>query len=566
MSQTLDKITALFISSDGKKLSPTAYAFLVLLCLAFFLPGLASIPPTDRDESLFAQASKQMIETGNYTDIRVQNEPRYKKPIGIYWLQSASVRALSPNQLNEIWAYRVPSLIGATLAVLMTAALGALLFTPNVGLFAAIMLASCIILNVEARLAKTDAALLACITAAMFALAKAYLGQGTRLKTPFIFWTAIAAGILIKGPLIFLPVFGVLVWLKFGTKNIGWLRDLRPLPGLIYALILVAPWFIAIIMQSHGAFLSQSAGHDMMAKLWQGQNRGTIPFGAHLMALPILFFPASLFFLLALPDIWKNRRDAAYRFCLGWIVPAWFVFEFSLTKLPHYTLPMYPALALLSAHGLANGYPRLTANPKSRFPLVLLVAIWIIVGGSLAFVTTLFPKIADKSLLLPQALAAGALLIAQTAALVVFFKSKPGSLGLLTLGSLLFLGTTFGYTLPNLQHIWMSRQISDAVETIRASTACSKMHVISVGYREPSLPFMEGTDTLLAKTETEAADALKQTTCGIAVVGKKQKKAFLESFALDTQKLREETTLEGFNIGHGAPALLTLYTQPPVSP
>ena len=62
-----------------------------IFCLLLYLPGLVSLPPTDRDESRFAQASKQMIESGNYVDIRFQDEPRYKKPIGIYWLQAQSV-------------------------------------------------------------------------------------------------------------------------------------------------------------------------------------------------------------------------------------------------------------------------------------------------------------------------------------------------------------------------------------------------------------------------------------------------------------------------------------------
>ena len=173
-----------FFTPDGERLNKFAYAFLIVLCLAFFTPGLATLPPTDRDESLFAQASKQMIESGNYVDIRFQDQPRYKKPIGIYWLQAASVKLLNPHHLDEIWAYRVPSLIGATVAVLMTACLGAFLFSPAAGLLGAIMMAGCLILNVEARLAKTDAALLGSIMVAQYALARAYIGyQSAKIVT-----------------------------------------------------------------------------------------------------------------------------------------------------------------------------------------------------------------------------------------------------------------------------------------------------------------------------------------------------------------------------------------------
>jgi 4-amino-4-deoxy-L-arabinose transferase-like glycosyltransferase len=70
-----------------------AAALLVAFALIAFIPGFFQIPPVDRDEARFAQATKQMLETGQYVDIRFQNEVRYKKPVGIYWLQAASVKA-----------------------------------------------------------------------------------------------------------------------------------------------------------------------------------------------------------------------------------------------------------------------------------------------------------------------------------------------------------------------------------------------------------------------------------------------------------------------------------------
>ena len=70
-----------------------AIAVLVLISLLSFLPGSFNIPPVDRDEARFAQATKQMIESGDYIDIRFQDEVRYKKPVGIYWMQAGVVRA-----------------------------------------------------------------------------------------------------------------------------------------------------------------------------------------------------------------------------------------------------------------------------------------------------------------------------------------------------------------------------------------------------------------------------------------------------------------------------------------
>ena len=88
------------------------YALLCLLCLILYAPGLAAIPPLDRDEARFAQATRQMLETGDFIRIRFQDEARNKKPIGIYWLQAAAVGAFSSPESAAIWPYRVPSALG----------------------------------------------------------------------------------------------------------------------------------------------------------------------------------------------------------------------------------------------------------------------------------------------------------------------------------------------------------------------------------------------------------------------------------------------------------------------
>src|SRR5476651_2062219 len=193
-----------------------AAALLVVFCLIAFIPGFFQIPPVDRDEARFAQATKQMLESGEYVDIRFQDEVRYKKPVGIYWLQVAAVKAGQalgvPNARTTIWLYRLPSLFGAIGAVLLTY-WAALAFVARRGaLVAALMMASSILLGVEARLAKTDAMLLLTSVAAMGAMARIYLTSRRApdapadWKTPAILWTALAGGILLKGPLILMFV------------------------------------------------------------------------------------------------------------------------------------------------------------------------------------------------------------------------------------------------------------------------------------------------------------------------------------------------------------------------
>ncbi len=551
-----------FVTSGGESLSRSAYLFLILLCLAFFVPGLATLPPTDRDESLFAQASKQMIESGNYIDIRVQDQPRYKKPIGIYWLQSTAVRLFDPHHHDEIWAYRLPSLLGATIAVLMTAALGSLLFGPGAGLLAAIMMASCLILNVEARLAKTDAALLGSIMIAQYGLARAYIGYGqTKIgwKLGFAFWTAIGIGILLKGPIIVLIVLSTLLWLRLTEKNLRWFAALRPLLGIPYLLLLVAPWFAAIMMQSHGQFIQQSAGHDLLGKLWQDQGRGFMPPGVYLLAFPISFFPFSLWAMLAAPDSWLNRREPAVRFCLSWIVPVWIVFELALSKLPHYVMPVYPAIAMLAAKFMLDGYPAL-AERRWRWLPPLATGLWMTVGTGIAALAALLPWLLNQSWNAGQIAASLLLLIAQSASMFFFFKRREGGIVTMSAGSLIFMTGLLAATLPSLHALWLSPQIA---QTAQLFNSCAGPLQLSSAYNEPSLVFLAGTNTLLRTGGKAIAEDLQADACRIAVVDEKNKQDFLNAFASTNNRPLSIASIRGIDTGRSRPVELTLYRLPP---
>ena len=120
-----------------------------------------------------------MVETGDFVDIRFQDDVRYKKPVGIYWLQSAAVETASalglPRAQLRIWVYRLPSLIGAIGAVLLTYWTALAFVTRRGAVLAALMMCSSVLLGVEARLAKTDAMLLLTVVAAMGAMARVYL-------------------------------------------------------------------------------------------------------------------------------------------------------------------------------------------------------------------------------------------------------------------------------------------------------------------------------------------------------------------------------------------------------
>lgn len=546
-----------------RRLPLWAYPLLALLCLGLFAPGFFDIPPFDRDEARFAQASHQMLTSGDLIDIRFQDEARHKKPVGIYWLQAAAAAAaLDDPAAKEIWAFRIPSLIGATLAVLATAWGGARLFGPAVGAAAAVMLASCVVLGVEARMAKTDAVLTASVAVAQFLLARFYLARDGLSPAPgtaaaVALWLAVAMGVLIKGPLILLFCGATIVTLAAWDRSIDWLKTLRWRMGLAIVGVLVAPWLIAITIKSGGAFFSESVGHDMMGKVAGGQEGKGLPPGYYLGTFWITFFPWAFLALLALPWAWRNRAEPAVRFCVAWIVPAWLVFEAVPTKLLHYTLPAFPAVALLAAAALFNerrgeaagrGEIWLRRAAAALF-LAAAVALCLAVAG---FVPLLDGRVEGWA----AALGAAALLgFAPLAAPAFTARLSPQRLLLIGVSAAAVLyAAAFGHALPQAHAPWPSRW---AAEQFHAHRACPTGTLASAGFSEPSLVFLTGTATELTRGAGAAAHLRADPACNLALVEAREADAF--TAALEGTPVQALATTQALNYNNGRKLVLTLY-------
>ena len=340
-----------------------AVAFLLLCGLLLFLPGFFNIPPIDRDEARFAQATKQMVESGDFVDIRFQDDVRYKKPVGIYWLQAAVVETASALGLprRAVAHLALPHSVpdrrhrrGA--ADLLDGA--RLRDAARRRILPRLMMCSSVLLGAEARLAKTDAMLLLTVVAAMGAMARVYLswqrGEDPAhppWTAPAIFWTALAGGILLKGPLILMFVGLTIVALAILDRSAAWLWRLRPVWGLMWTLVLVLPWFVAIFWRAGEAFFADSIGGDMLSKLAAQESHGAPP-GALSAAVLGHVLAGRGAGGMAAPAVWRARREPGAQYLLAWLIPSWIVFELVLTKLPHYVLPLYPAIAILTVGAL----------------------------------------------------------------------------------------------------------------------------------------------------------------------------------------------------------------------
>jgi 4-amino-4-deoxy-L-arabinose transferase-like glycosyltransferase len=537
-----------------------AAALLIIFSLVAFLPGFFQIPPVDRDEARFAQATKQMLESGQYVDIRFQDEVRYKKPVGIYWLQAVAVKAGETAGISRarttIWLYRLPSLFGAIGAVLLTYWTALAFVARRAALLAALMMASSVLLGVEARLAKTDAVLLLTCVAAMGAMARIYLTcrrapeREIGWRQPAILWTALAAGVMIKGPLILMFVGLAAITLSIADRSGGWIWKLRPFAGLAWLLVLVLPWFAAIVAKSGGSFFVQSVGEDMLAKVFGGQEAHGAPPGLYFLLFWITFWPGSILAGLAAPRIWQARREPGTRFLLAWLIPSWIVFEMVITKLPHYVLPLYPATAILIAGILERGGLStnrwLLRGTAGWFAFPAVIAILVLVG---------FMTVGHEPGFAAWPFAAAATIAGLFAWRLYEVDGPERSLlrGIVT--SVLVALTVYGVMFPALPALFPSAMVAD---TLRAGD-CGKPKVASTGYyQEPSLVFLLGTDTRFTDG-AGAAEFLAKGSCRFALIDARSERSFVQRAEAIGLHYALGSRVEGYNISIGRPVALTIF-------
>jgi hypothetical protein len=637
-----------------------------------------------------------MLASGDLVRPRFQDTDRFRKPIGIYWLQAGSVWLAGLQDEPVIWPYRLPSVAGALTAVLLTFHFGRMLFAPAAALAGAALLAASLLLIVEAHLATTDAALLACVAAAQGCLAVLYLGarRGRIMPARYAagFWLAQGAGILIKGPITPLisgltvaallfadgrrrlvtrnqtgrkqtaekpetgngkretgnekrseSVSGFSVFSFWPAQNFSrkgatgyrlpiWRRQLRLGWGVPLLLLVVLPWMVAVTRETDGRFFTQWVTGDLLPKLLGGHESHGAPPGLHLFLLGATFWPGSLALGVALLHARARRGRAGERFCLAWIVPFWIFFELVPTKLPHYVLPTFPALALLAGRALLSGsLRRRTGRARHALSPVLLspkvcprraefgsprfrnphsaIRNWVAgearaepsrrveglppsgdvsrfpsrltgspsttlrmefalprhrIGGvafriGLLIWGTLSLGMAAGTIMLPVWLhgrswglsIAGGTALALGATIAVrqsLARKWPSAAGVALAAALLWSVVSLQWVLPRLDPLWLSRSVAAAVDSHQRPSA--PVRVGTIGYHEPSLVFLIGTD--LALIEPEVAGAfLRQHRQALVVVSDQHLSAFEKAARAAGIEIDRLWSGEGFNYSKG---------------
>jgi 4-amino-4-deoxy-L-arabinose transferase-like glycosyltransferase len=557
LSQRVERLLGWLTLSHGR-----AAAALFALALLSFLPGLFALQPMDRDEPRFAQATKQMLETRDFVDIRFQDEARHKKPVGIYWLQAAAVSAAEaagyPDARRTIGLYRIPSLLAAIGSVLLTYWAALAFLSRRAAFAAAALMATTVLLGVEARLAKTDATLLLTCLVGFGVLARAWFAavspataRPIGLGLVLAFWAAMGLGVLVKGPITPMIVLLPALVLSVRERSARWLLALRPWLGLAIVLIAVAPWLTAIAWKTGGSFFADSVGKDMLGKVGQGQERHWGPPGLYATLFWATAWPLAAFMALAFRFSWLERRDDGVAFLLAWIIPSWLIFEAVQTKLPHYVLPLYPAIAVLAMLAIERDrVPWDWRSAKAVSALTLLVPVLILaaLAGFWHFERTL------PFLALPLVLLA---LAAAFAAMRALQKAEPmAGAALAVAASLLLTSAVYPIAMPEFRAINLSKRLAEAARAV----ACERPVYASAGYNEPSLVFLTDTDIDLIDGRSAAA-IFGSSGCRIAFIERRHEAAFQAGLDGVADKPGLRTRVAGININSGRMVDIGVYAR-----
>jgi 4-amino-4-deoxy-L-arabinose transferase-like glycosyltransferase len=347
--------------------------------------------------------------------------------------------------------------------------------------------------------------------------------------------------VLLKGPVIAFFVGMPLVTVAILDRSAPWLRRLKPLVGIAWLLLLTLPWFVTIIGRSSGTFLTQSVQQDFFRKLISVQESHFAPPLAYFVLFWVTFWPGATLVGMATPAVWAARREPGARFLLAWIVPAWIILELVPTKLPHYVLPLYPAIAILTAgiidqHALSRR-KILTNGARWWFVLATIVAVGVIAAHVI---------IGRQLGLLAWPFAVGGVVMALFAWWLFESEGAERSLLRAVAASVLLAFAVFGFTLPSLPVLSVAAQTRDFLR----QTRCNPPLLASAGHDGPALIFLNGTATALTDGPG-AADFLRQGPCRFALVESRHERGFLRRAEAIGLRYALGVRFEGMNLGAG---------------
>jgi 4-amino-4-deoxy-L-arabinose transferase-like glycosyltransferase len=332
------------------------YGVLFLGCLLFHTIGTWSVSLIDRDEPRFAEASREMIERGDYIVPHFNNQLRLDKPPLAYWAQVASYKIFGEND----FAARFPSSVAAALIALSIFAWGKRIGDERIGWWAAIIFTLSLQTFLHAKAAVADMWLVLFMTTAHRAGWELIQRSAPNWRWWTVFYFSLALGFLAKGPIAWTPLLTIAA-IKWFWRDVDLAKRFKFIRGIVFMLALVALWGIAALVQTHGEFFTIGIGRHVVGRSFGAmEGHGANSFGLYLLLLPFYFvtifasfFPWSIKLPALAKKLWREH-DKIDIYLLSGAAIILVIFSLIKTKLPHYTLPAFPLLALLTARHISS--------------------------------------------------------------------------------------------------------------------------------------------------------------------------------------------------------------------
>jgi len=500
----------------------------------------------DRDEPRFARATAEMVESGDYLVPTFNGELRPDKPILIYWLMSLPMRLWGPTEL----ACRFFAAVGTALTALLVFFIGKRLFDAQVGLTAMVMLALSLMVLYIGSAATADAVLLPFMVGQM-AVFVGFRDSGRRVWAMLLMALAMGGALLAKGPVGLLPLLAILVLLWFDRRDAStrwrvWELGLSTLAGIG----LFLAWALPANAATHGEFLRRGIGHHVLA-------RSAAPLEHHggdfLLYLPyylpvilVGFFPWTLYMPAMVSVVGGRRLGGPWfrRLFFSWTLPLLMVMTLVATKLPHYILFMWPALALAGA-GLLWAWQHDRLSDKDR--LWLQKGVWFF--APVAVIMTL--GMAAVPWLLPlgtvwTSLVCAAVMGGMSAGAIHYHCSGRVMAGLRVLGAgmSVFMVLFCLGVVPKVEATKISPEIA---RIVRQETG-PETPVATFKYEEPSLNFYIGRPIEPLKSPDAVLDWLARSRPGALIVPRDKLEAVLQGHDITPQVIGAK---EGYNFAKG---------------
>ena len=470
----------------------------MLLLTSVYLIGNNAVSLWDRDEPRYAQASRQMLDSGDWTTPRLLDELRLKKPPFIYWCQAAAMKCFGVSA----GAARLPSVIATTLTLVLVVVALSRGVDPQTAVWTAVIYGTAGLTIAAAKMSITDAVLTFFTLSALICLYRMSIGLWD-WPTVIAMGSCVGLAGLTKGPVVLGVLGTTLLMLAILNAFCGSTAEKagesdKPrakfrLPKITIALLLagavVMPWIIALESRHPGA-IGAMLHNEVLSRIAKPQEGHRGPPGFYLLAVWGTFFPWSLLIPAAMADAWRCRHDVRVRFALAAIVGPWIMFECIATKLPHYVLPTYAPMAFLVARVLLRASTGATSELRQRnWPLV--ARGW---AGFVAMIG-LFPWLAvywfaplpAAAIVASAVVSVWAILFAWRVA-VHFANSTPmHAAGWMAAGILGVFILCYGILIPHSPYLNLSRRAADV-----SPPGLRVGDVLMIDYKEPSLAFYQG--------------------------------------------------------------------------